>query len=808
MPFRKILFSILFTLFIFHLSVAQWTSIGNVDKVDKTSDGIIISAKSAKVQVSILSADVIRVRLSKDGNFLPDSSWAVVQRTLGSKAFSFTDTNDEVRLTTSTMEVRIQKSPCRFSFYDSNGNLINQDEPSKGMAWSGNEVQVWKTMPQDETYYGFGEKAGGLERKWKAMSMWNSDIPGYRADTDPLYETIPFFYGIRNGKAYGIFFDNTYYSYFNMGKEHQFQYSFGAVDGELNYYFINGPTPNDVLKRFSALTGRIPLPPRWAVAYQQCRYSYYPDSRVREIASTFRTKKIPCDVIYFDIHYMDDYRCFTWDEKRFPNPKKLINDLAKDGFKTVVIIDPGIKKEPGYWVYDEGIRGEHFVKYPDGNYYVGKVWPGECVFPDFTKQSSRDWWGTLYKGLIDDGIKGFWNDMNEPAVFDVPGKTFDLSVIHDDNGMKTDHRKNHNVYGMLMAQGTYEGVMKLRPNERPFVLTRASYAGGNRYAAAWTGDNISSWDHLEMAIPMCLNLSISGQSFVGTDIGGFIGSPSGELFARWLQLGTFTPLMRTHTEIGSADQEPWSYGDEYEAINRKSIELRYKLLPYIYTQFYLASTTGLPIMRPVVFDYPDDDNARWRDHEFLFGDALYIAPVTSPGTTKRRVFLPKGEWYNYWTEEHFTGPKDIWVDAPIDRIPIFVKSGAIIPMQQVVQFSDQETINPLTLEIYPSETSSTILYEDDGVSFNYQKGEYCLRSIECSKSSDRIEVVLSKPKGSFRPPARKIITQFHNVTKQPVTVSLEEKKLRQTEWIYDASKKLLKVTFEDMFQKQTITVIY
>ncbi|MBI5464891.1 MAG: hypothetical protein HY966_08075, partial [Ignavibacteriales bacterium] len=368
---------------------------------------------------------------------------------------------------------------------------------------------------------------------------------------------------------------------------------------------------------------------------------------------------------------------------------KMVSDLANDGFKTAVIIDPGIKNEPGYWVYDEGAKGDHFNKYPDGKYFIGKVWPGECVFPDFTKKDSREWWGTLYKGLIDDGIKGFWNDMNEPAVFDVPTKTFDLNVMHDDNGLKTDHRKNHNVYGMQMARGTFEGVQKLRPNERPFVLTRASYAGGNRYASAWTGDNISSWEHLEMAVPMCLNLSISGQPFVGTDIGGFIGSPSGELYARWLQLGVFTPLMRTHTEIGSADQEPWSYGKKFESINKKSIQLRYKLLPYIYTQFYNASKTGIPMMRPLGFDYPDDWQASWNGRDFLFGDAFLVAPVLWPDAKKRRLRLPAGDWFDYWTGKQYTGPNDIEVDAPIDRIPLFVKAGAIIPTQQPVQYSDE-----------------------------------------------------------------------------------------------------------------------
>ncbi|HEV8539101.1 MAG TPA: glycoside hydrolase family 31 protein, partial [Bacteroidota bacterium] len=711
-------------------SKAQWRAIGPIDSLERVPDGVVVSAAPAKVHLSVLAPDVIRIRMSKTGTFLPDSSWAVVGRVAGGKTtFDVRETKEKIEVTTSALTVSIQRSPCRIAFYNREGTLINKDEPSKGMGWSGSEIAVWKSMPEDEQYFGFGEKAGSLNRKWKSMSNWNSDIPGYHADTDPLYETIPFFYGIRNGMTYGIFFDNTYFSYFNMGKEHPEQYSFGAIDGEMNYYFIYGPTPKDVLRKFSSLVGTMPLPPKWAIAYQQCRYSYYPEKKVRAIAENFRSRNIPCDVIYLDIHYMDEYRCFTWDTTRFAKPKKMLSDLAKDGFKTVVIIDPGIKEEKGYFAYDEGVQGDHFVKYPDGRLFIGKVWPGMCAFPDFTKKETRAWWGSLYKGLIDAGIRGFWNDMNEPAVFDVPQKTMDVSVIHDDNGMKTAHRKSHNVYGMQMARGTFEGNLALRPDERPFVLTRASYAGGNRYAAAWTGDNISSWEHLELAIPMCLNLSISGQPFVGTDIGGFVGSPSGELYARWLQLGVFTPLMRTHTVFGSADQEPWSYGKKFEAINRKSIELRYKLLPYIYTQFYLASQTGIPMMRPIFFDYPDDRDTYWNEREFLFGDALLVAPVVTPGDITRSVRLPGGTWYDYWTGKKYAGPNYVTVDAPIDRIPVFVKAGAIIPAQQIVQYSDQAPVDPLTVEVYPNRKSSTVLYEDDGKSFDYREGKYCLRTL-------------------------------------------------------------------------------
>lgn len=787
--------------------LAQWQSIGTVDAVRAIAQGIELHAAPATVRITAVSPEIIRVRMSAAGRFLPDSSWAVSDPLPGYDQFDIHRSEHVTTLSTPALNVIVYHTPCRIEFTDRSGRRLNRDDSIRGMSWAGQEVAVWKEMPQDEYYFGFGEKSGSLQRRAHAMTMWNTDIPAYHADTDPLYEDIPFFYGMRPGAVYGIFFDNTYRSFFDMGKESDGAYSFGADGGELNYYFISGRSPEEIIGAYTRLTGRMPLPPRWSTGYQQCRWSYYPESRVRALAAAFRAKNIPCDVIYLDIHYMDGYRCFTWDKERFPDPKAMATDLAHDGFKLVTIIDPGIKQEPGYRVYDEGTAGHQFVAYPDGRPFAGKVWPGICVFPDFTRRETRVWWGSLFKGLVETGIRGFWNDMNEPSVFDVPSKTFDLDVVHDDMGLKTDHRKNHNIYGMQMARATHEGAVRLRPAERPFVLTRASYAGGQRYAAAWTGDNISTWEHLELAVPMCLNLSISGQPFVGTDIGGFVGSPSGELYARWLQLGIFTPLMRTHTEFSSADQEPWSYGPEFEAINRKSIELRYRLLPYLYTQFYRASKTGVPIMRPIAFEYPDDRDTYYQDREFLFGDAFLVAPVLWQGQTKRDVRLPAGEWYDYWTDSLFAGRSYARVDAPIDRIPLFVKAGAIITSRQVVQYSDQAPIDPLTVDCYPGDSSSTVLYEDDGISFEYRNGGYSLRRIEQHQSAKSREIVLGAPEGKFRPPARSVIVRFHGEAESPRSVTVDGKALSRG-WGYDAVKEVVEVTFKDQFHEQKIKIIW
>ena len=811
------LFIILFLL-IFHVAriSAQWESIRTLDSQAVVGNKITLTAGKAVVRISILASDMIRVHLAPTGVFLPDQSWAVVKSVWPEIQPIVVRTAEDLRITTQHITLIVKKKPLRLSFFDKEGFLLNQDDPVRGMSWDAQAVRVWKEMPQSENYYGFGEKAGSLNRKFKHMTMWNSDIPAYKADTDPLYQTIPFFYGINRGKAYGIFFDNSHWSSFDMGKEQPDKYSFGATGGELDYYFISGPSPKDILSRFTELVGRMPIPPRWSLGYQQCRWSYYPEARVRKLASDFRSKKIPCDMIYLDIDYMEGYRIFTWSEKNFPNPKKMIGDLAKDGFKIAVIVDPGIKTDSSYHAYQSGLSQNAFLRYPDGRLYVGKVWPGDCAFPDFSRSPTRAWWGDNFSALVDAGVRGFWNDMNEPSVFDVPTKTVDVNVIHDDNGLKTSHAKNHNLYGKQMTQATYEGVLKLMPSERPFVLTRASYAGGWRYSAAWTGDNIASWEHLEMAVPMLLNLSISGQPFVGSDIGGFVGSPNGELFARWLQLGVFSPLMRTHTVINSADQEPWSYGSRYEEINRKTIELRYRLLPYIYNAMVEAAHTGIPPMRPLAFEFPEDGEYAWNGTEFMFGDDLLIAPVLSPGATKREVRLPKGIWYEFATGKSLQGNKHVTVDAPVDRIPIFVRAGAIIPSQQVMQYSDQTPINPLTLTVYPAEESRTSYYEDDGHSFEYEKGSVLTREIVQTKRGESIFLVLSEPTGFYRPPDRDLNIIFVGIAKAPRSVEVTRKRIPQAlsgtlstsklGWAFDESTKTVKVKMKDAWERIEVTV--
>jgi alpha-glucosidase len=798
-------------------SPAQWETIGDVTSYSHTGNLFSIHAGKALVNVHVLAPDLIRIRLAPTGVFDTDASWAVIKNDWPDVAVNTNDLADELRIATREISLIIGKRPLRLKLVDSKGATINQDAPGKGMSWNGSEIRVWKVMPPGETYYGFGEKAGSFERRGTHMSMWNSDIPAYSADTDPLYQSHPFFYGVKEGKAYAIFFDNTYWSSFDMGKENRAEYSFGAEAGELDYYFFYGPSLKKILSRYTELVGRMPLPPRWSLGYQQCRWSYPTETRVREIANGFRQRNIPCDVMYLDIDYMDGYRIFTWNTTNFPDPKKMIADLAKDGFTVAVIVDPGIKADTTYHAFQSGTTNDVFVKYPNGKPFIGKVWPGECAFPDFTSASARTWWGNNFSALIQAGVRGWWNDMNEPSVFDVPTKTIDLDVVHHDNGRTSSHAKSHNIYGMQMTRATYEGVRRLLPTERPFVLTRASYAGGHRYAAAWTGDNTATWSDLRMSVPMLLNLSISGQPFVGADIGGFIGYPGGELFARWLQLGVFTPLMRAHSVINEKNKEPWEYGDAFTAINRETINLRYALLPLIYNVMYQAATTGIPAMRPMIFQYPGDQHFLYTSDQFMFGDDLLVAPVLTPETIQRRVRLPQGSWYYYWDGKQYDGERDVQVDAPLNRIPFFVRAGAMIPTQQVVQYTTQSPINPLTFSIYPTEGNATFsYYEDDGISFNYEKGMYMKREITQKNSAGSVVLRIGKREGSYVPPKRLLCLRFINMTQEPRYAALNDKRLQRVTASepttepqtcgYNADARVFWITLQDSVEEQNVTV--
>ncbi len=699
---------------------AGWQSIGDVTSFEQRPDGVEIRAQHGRVCISVLSPTVVRVQYSLKEQFSQRLSFAVLPDAFHGEipTLKVDESEQQLSLNTGVLVVGVDKHPLRVVFQDASGEAIEQDQPGRPPVFNvtaeGAAFKVWKTMPEDEHYFGLGDKTGPLDHRNLAFTMWNTDQFGWQESTDPLYKDIPFIFGLRNGSAYGLFLDNTYRSSFDFGKEFHDAYSFGAEGGDLDYYFFYGPDPKHVVERFTQLVGRMPLPPLFALGYQQCRYSYYPESQVREIASQFRKRKIPADVIYLDIDYQQDNRPFTVDRQRFPNFEGMLKDLGHEGFKVVAITDLHIAKLPGYRPYDEGVASDSFIKNPDGSVYVGKVWPGDSVFPDFTREQVRRWWGTLYSDFAKDGIRGFWNDMNEPSVFFVPSKTMPLDTVHSVEGRKTDHREIHNVFGMENVRATYEGLLRLKPDLRPFVLTRAAYAGAQRYAATWTGDNSATWNHMRISLPQLVNLGLSGYGFVGADIGGFNGSPTPELLTRWMELGAFNPIYRNHATKGTRFREPWMDGPEHEAIRRRYIETRYRLLPYIYTSIEETSRTGVPLMRPMFLEFPREHNLELNEEEFMFGRSLLIAPKVWNFMDRYSVSLPEGDWYDYWSGTKVSGGKSIQVDPPLDTLPVYVRAGSIIPQQPVVQNTDETPRGPLVLHVYPGPQCQGGLYADDG----------------------------------------------------------------------------------------------
>jgi alpha-glucosidase len=726
------------------LSLAAWQTIGNVTTYTKQTNGITISTTSgAKISVTLFQPAVVRVRLAPKGIFEPDFSYAIdYSRDRHTAIANMRETRDAIEITNPLgTKVIIRRANCLVSIYDKDNNLIVEDDAANPLRFNkeNGAAEVSKKRTDVELYYGFGEKAMPMSRHGQSIVMWNTDTFGYPIGLDPIYQSIPFFISLKNGNAYGVFLNNTHRTYFDMGKQDPSRYTFGVPDGELDYFIFTGGkerTPKKVLQDYTELTGTTPLPPIWALGNQQSRWSYTPESKVREIANKFRENKIPIDVIYLDIDYMDGFRVFTWSNKNFPDPKKLVSDLRAQGIRTVLIIDPGIKVDENYYVYKDGVEKGMFVRTTDGKELHAIVWPGVCAFPDFTNSKVREWFGSFYQKHLDEGIAGFWNDMNEPGVFipnetkepfiyHHPKKTFPLDAKHDADKLKGTHSRYHNVYGMQMARSTFEGLKKLSPSKRPFVLTRAGFAGIQRFSAVWTGDNVASWEHMALSIPMLTNMSVSGIPFVGADVGGFTGNPSPELYARWLQAAILTPFLRSHSELASNSQEPFAFGEEFTKINRATIELRYRFLPYLYTLFYEHERDGQPVMRPLWFGYPKDYQTYLIEDEYLVGSDLLVAPVLKEGMRKRKVYFPIGDdWLDWNTGKLYKGGTNADVDAPLDRLPLFARVGSVIPNQHAIQNIYEMKNSQITLTVIAgiaeNRTEESSLFQDAGDGYDYR----------------------------------------------------------------------------------------
>jgi alpha-glucosidase len=650
--------------------------LGNLKSFRKITNGIAVQTDFGNLKATVYSANIVKINITRNEAF-DDFSYAVVPAPDATARYEVKDEKNEIILSTDSLYVTITKKPVRVALYTKDGRPVNADDEAFGTSWIGEEITTYKKLYADEKFLGLGEKTGGLNRRGQGYTNWNTDYFGYDLRNDPLYSTIPFYIGIHDSLIYGVYLDNSSRSHFNFGASQDRFSFFTTENGDMNYYLIYHSTVAKVIESYTWLTGRMTLPPIWSLGFHQCRYSYYPEAELLTLARTFRDKKIPCDVIWFDIHYMDSYKVFTWDPQRFPDPKGMLGKMESMGFKNVVIIDPGIKVEKGYVPYEDGLKKDVFLKYPDGSVYTGQVWPGWCTFTDFTNPAGRVWWGNLFHDNVANGLDGFWCDMNEIATW---GQKMPDNIVFDFEGHPQTHKMGRNIYGFQMARATFEGSKELLNGKRPFILTRAGFSGLQRYTAIWTGDNLAYDDHMLLGVRLVNSLGLSGIAFAGYDVGGFGSEATRDLYSRWISLGAFSPFYRSHKAVNEKDSDPWNYGEKVEEIARNYIQLRYNLLPYIYSAFYEATQTGMPVQRSLAINFALDETVynNTFENEYLFGPSLLIVPCSSE-VAATKVYLPQGEWYDLYNNSKFTGPSQMFYESPVEKLPIFIRGGALFP---------------------------------------------------------------------------------------------------------------------------------
>ena len=750
-------------------------------------NGIERRIAGGQIRVSAVTDTVLRVRIGREGRFDEDASWAVAPE-VRARRVAVRATADG--FATASLVVHLA-ADGRLTVTDPAGKVIVADAAPPAI--DGRAFALREAMPQEEHYFALGDKTGTLDRRGYSYVNWNTDAFGYLGSSDPIYKSIPFFIAAGGaGGSYGIFLDNTWRTWFDFGHRIDNVVEIGGPDGPIDYYIITGPATADVVRRYTDLTGRAPMVPRWSLGYQQSRYSYMSAAEVKEVAGRLRADRIPTDVLWLDIDYQDRNRPFTVNTQTFPDLKALIGGLGASGFKVFTITDLHVAVVPGagYAPYDTGVARDAFVHNPDGATYVAPVWPGPSVFPDFTMASVRGWWGGLFKGELDDGVAGAWNDMNEPAIFNTPTKTMPVDTVHriasDDFAPRTaSHAELHNVYGMENARATYDGLRRLRPDERAQVMTRASYAGGQQYAVTWTGDNSATWDHLRLSVQQLINLGLSGFAFAGADVSGFAGGPSADLLTRWFEIGAFYPIFRDHSAKGTPRVEPWVDGPVHEAIRRRFIEERYRLMPYLYALAEANARNGDPIMRPVFYDYPAALTAACdQSMTFTVGRSLLVAPPPRPESPQAYdVCLPAGGWYDYWTGRRVgtraaaagpilsatqaTGGRQATADVltltpQLTELPVFVRAGTILPRQPVVQTTAATPRGPLRLDVYPGADCAGELYDDDGHSMAFTRGGFFRQSVQCTVTPEGLRLDFARAEGQYAPWWRAIAVVVHD----------------------------------------------
>ena len=794
---------------------AMPTTSGPILGIRALQDGIEVAAGTVTLRITAPRDDIIRVRMAATPEWTEDVSWAVLDaaRQASTPVRQVRD-QDAAGFATARLIVRVLRVTGQLIITWADGTPVCEDAGDMPPALRSSGFSISKQRQAGEHYFGLGDQPGPLDRTGGSFILWNTDAGCYQESTSPMYKSVPFFMAVRSGGAYGILLDNSWRSRFEFGVNQRDMVSFGSEGGSADYYVLAGADPRAVLMAYAHLTGLPPLPPRWALGFQQCRFSYMSQDEVMAVADGLRSRRFPADVIYCDIDFQDRYRPFTTNTETFPDLPGMVDDLASRGLRTVLITDLHIAHVPhNYPPYRSGMEGGHFVHDAAGSVFIGASWPGPAMYPDFTKIGTRGWWGTLYEEFVAAGVAGFWNDMNEPVVDGGPQGTMPLDVVHQINepgypARTGSHAELHNVVGQQNARATYEALLKLRPGERPFVLTRASFAGGQRYGWSWTGDNNASWNHLRMTTPMLVNAGLSGLPFIGADVGGFFGSPPPALLTQWFKTATFHPLFRNHCYTESAPREPWLDGPEHEAIRRRFVEERYRLMPYLYGLAEEASRTGLPMMRPLFLECPSALDMRSHfnsepNAQFMLGPALMVAPplfgeMVSPYIT----VLPDGPWYDYWTG-HNAPPGAISLSPSLEELPVFVRAGSIVPRHAVVQHTGEVPEGPLELAVYPGRLCAGMIYWDDGHSSEFQRGQFLQQSFTYTEAPTGAEFRMLKRKGLYQSWWKTIELVIHGLPGLPNRIAATRATILDTS--YDRGRRAVRILLSDTDGPETVT---
>jgi alpha-glucosidase len=732
----------------------------------------------SRLAITPVSPSVLRIRFSSTGRWRPRRSWAVTRPLDGRQApaSEITSSAAGLRLATEALTVEID-SRGRLTVRDAGGRALIDDGEDGGVAWQDDPARCrWtQVMPDARRYFGFGERTGLLDKRGRRYTCWTTDEWRHQGPgTDALYVAVPFYLALDpDGTSFGVFLDTTFRSEFDLTDLDRGRITMSAETDELDWYLIHGPEPAGVVESFTDLVGRASMPPRWVLGYHQARWSYASEAEVLEIARALRQHAFPADVIHLDIDHMDDYSVFTWDAERFPDPARLAAELEKLGLRLTVVVDAAVKRDPHDPTYAEGHDRGFFVRESGragAPEFTGYQWGGVSVLPDHTRHDVRRWWGERYGGYLDVGVAGFLNDMNEPAIHDLP---FDdprsqnaeppAETPFGAGSESTTHAEVRNMYGSLEAMAAAEGLAAARPGIRPFVITRAGFAGIQRHAAVWTGDNGSYWEHLEMSLPQLLNLGLSGIPIAGADIGGFFADCPPELLVRWMQLGAIYPFARNNSAKGTARQEPWVWGEPTTTRCRRAIELRYRLLPYLYGLVREAIDTGWPILRPLFFHHPGDPVAQGVEDAALLGRDLLVAPVLRPGKTHREVTVPPGDWCDIRDGTWHPGGGTVLLSAGLDQdMPILARAGSVVPMGPVMSATDAGPLDPLVLHVFPRRDGSAegTLYEDDGRTTAYRDGISCLTRF-AARDEGNATLLSARREGPHPPPPRTVQAVVH-----------------------------------------------